>query len=77
MITLALYAFMGLFVDMDSPDPNRNRYLVIIEALIWNIGVQGLLQPIAALAVAFIVCPAISLTILTGEFNLQKNVTKK
>lgn len=68
MITLALYAFMALFVDMDSPDPNRNRYLVIIEALVWNIGVQGLLQPIVAMAVAFIVCPAISLTILTGMY---------
>lgn len=71
-ITLILHAFMALAIDIDSPDPSRNRYLVVIEALCWNIGVEGLLQPIAALIVALIVCPIISFTILTGECPIQQ-----
>jgi hypothetical protein len=58
---------MALICDLDSPDPNRNRYLVILEAILWNIGIQGCVQPLAALFVAFVVCPVISLTVLTGE----------
>lgn len=67
MVTLALHAFMALAIDLDSPESSRNRYLVVLEALFWNIGVQGCLQPIAALSVAAIVCPVVSFTILTGE----------
>lgn len=57
---------MALVMDLDSPEPSRNRYLVVMEALIWNIGIQGCLQPIIALLVAFILCPVISFVILTG-----------
>lgn len=66
LITLTLHAFMALIMDLDSPEPSRNRYLVIMEALVWNIGIQGCLQPIAALIVALILCPIISFVILTG-----------
>lgn len=66
VITLGLYAFMALIMDLDSPEPCRNRYLVIMEALVWNIGIQGCLQPIASVIVAFILCPIISFLILTG-----------
>ncbi|XP_076755097.1 uncharacterized protein LOC143425638 isoform X1 [Xylocopa sonorina] len=65
IITLMLHAFMALIMDLDSPEPSRNRYLVIMEALIWNIGIQGCLQPIAALIVALILCPIVSFVILT------------
>ncbi|XP_076160275.1 uncharacterized protein LOC143143176 isoform X2 [Ptiloglossa arizonensis] len=65
LITLTLHAFMALIMDLDSPESSRNRYLVIMEALIWNIGVQGCLQPIAALIVALLLCPIISFLILT------------
>ncbi|XP_008551796.1 uncharacterized protein LOC103574176 isoform X1 [Microplitis demolitor] len=65
MVTLLLHGFMALVMDLDSPEPSRNRYLVVMEALAWNIGVQGCLQPVAALIVAVCVCPIISFLILT------------
>ncbi|KMQ94296.1 hypothetical protein RF55_5560 [Lasius niger] len=65
LVTLTLHAFMALIMDLDSPEPSRNRYLVVMEALLWNIGFQGCLQPIAALFVAFVLCPVISFVILT------------
>jgi hypothetical protein len=68
VVTLGLHLFMALIYDLDSPDPSRNRYLVILEAILWNIGIQGCVQPVAALFVAFVVCPVISLVVLTGEF---------
>ncbi|XP_071579554.1 uncharacterized protein [Temnothorax nylanderi] len=65
LVTLTLHAFMALIMDLDSPEPSRNRYFVVMEALVWNIGVQGCLQPIAALFVALALCPVISFVILT------------
>ncbi|KAK0162025.1 hypothetical protein PV327_008401 [Microctonus hyperodae] len=65
LITLALHAFMALVMDLDTPELSRNQYLVVLEALAWNIGVQGCLQPIAALIVAIIICPIIAFLILT------------
>lgn len=67
LVTLTLHAFMALVIDFDSPESTRNRYAVVMEALFWNIGVQGLIQPIAALFIAIFVCPIISFTILTGN----------
>ena len=66
VVTLALHGFMALCMDLDRPERNRNRYLVIAEALVWNIAIQGCLQPLAALFVALLICPAISFVILTG-----------
>nr|CAD7256838.1 unnamed protein product [Timema shepardi] len=57
-LAMALTAFI-------CPDPTRNRYLVILEAILWNIGIQGGIQPVLALFVAFFMCPLISVTILT------------
>ncbi|KAI5727881.1 hypothetical protein M8J77_008103 [Diaphorina citri] len=49
---------MALVYDFDCPDPLvRNRYCVILEALVINILLQGLIQPLLALLVACIVCP--------------------
>lgn len=70
LLTLILHAMMGLIYDLDSPDPDRNRFLVIMEAIIWNILIQGCLQPITALFVAFFVCPFICLVILGGKLPL-------
>jgi hypothetical protein len=67
VVTLGLHLFMALIYDLDSPDSSRNRYLVMLEAILWNIGLQGCVQPLAALFVAFVMCPVISLTVLTGE----------
>ncbi|XP_012271893.1 uncharacterized protein LOC105695146 isoform X2 [Orussus abietinus] len=66
LVTLTLHTFMALVMDLDSPEPSRNRYLVVMEALVWNILIQGLLQPLAALFVAVFVCPLVSLSILTA-----------
>ena len=65
LVTLMLHTFMALVIDLDSPEPNRNRYMVVMEALVWNIGIQGCLQPIAAIIVAVLLCPVISFLILT------------
>ncbi|PSN34108.1 hypothetical protein C0J52_14201 [Blattella germanica] len=65
VVTLGLHLFMALICDLDSPDVNRNRYLVILEALVWNMGIQGCLQPVVALIVALFICPLISFTVLT------------
>ena len=69
-VTLGLHIFMALIYDLDSPDPSRNRYLVMLEAILWNIVLQGCVQPLAALFVAFVMCPVISVTVLTGELHL-------
>jgi hypothetical protein len=68
-VTLGLPIFLALIYDLDSPDPSRNRYLVMLEAILWNIGLQGCVQPLAALFVASVMCPVISLTVLTGELH--------
>ncbi|XP_044734371.1 uncharacterized protein LOC123296783 isoform X2 [Chrysoperla carnea] len=65
VVTLLLHIFMGLVYDFDSPAPERNRYFVVFEAIIWNILIQGLIQPCAALLVAILFCPLLSLIILT------------
>lgn len=66
-VTLSLHILMMLLCDVDSPDPLRNRWFKVLESVVWNIVVQGLLQPIAALFVAIIVCPLIAFLILTGK----------
>lgn len=66
MFTLFLHLFMAVLYDLDNPDPSKNKYLVILEAIVWNIIIQGCIQPIAALIVGVIICPFISLVILAG-----------
>ncbi|XP_037093776.1 uncharacterized protein LOC119113590 [Pollicipes pollicipes] len=61
---LLCHLFMVLGYDLDSPSPERNRWCVVLEALVWNIGVLGILQPVAAVLVAGLVCPLIALVIL-------------
>lgn len=67
LLTLVVQVSNAVVYDLDSPDSKRNRFLVIFEALVWNIGFMGLLQPMAALFVAVVLCPMISFFILTGK----------
>ncbi|BET01876.1 Hypothetical protein NTJ_14694 [Nesidiocoris tenuis] len=66
VVTLLLQIGMGLFYDLDSPVAERNKYLVVLEALVWDIGVRGFLQPIAAIFVSCVVCPISSLIVTTA-----------
>lgn len=70
VLTLIVQVSNAVIYDLDSPEATRNRFLVMFEALLWNIGFQGCLQPLAALFVAVVVCPLISLFILTGKKDI-------
>lgn len=67
MLTLAVQLVNAAIYDLDSPEPKRNRFFVILEAVVWNIGMQGCLQPVLALFVAVVVCPLVAVVIFTGE----------
>uniref|UniRef100_A0A0P5JHB7 Uncharacterized protein n=1 Tax=Daphnia magna TaxID=35525 RepID=A0A0P5JHB7_9CRUS len=49
-----------LIWDVDNPDPKRGPLLPMIRVLVRDLLLDGLLQPIACLVTAFIVCPLIS-----------------
>lgn len=61
---------MMLVYDLDSPNDERNKYCILMEALVWDILIQGIIQPLIAVFIASIVCPAISLSVLFGELNV-------
>lgn len=69
-ITVSLHIYMMLVYDLDSPNETRNPYCILLEALVWNILMQGLVQPIVAFMVAIIVCPIASVLVLIGKFIL-------
>lgn len=66
-VTFILHVLMMLVYDIDSPDPSRNKWFMVLEAVVWNIVTQGILQPIAALVVATFLCPLIAFSILSGK----------
>lgn len=66
-ITLALHLYMMLIYDLDSPNDERNKYCILLEAVGWDILLQGIIQPIIAVIVASIICPLISFSVLIGE----------
>lgn len=70
LVTLLLHIFNGLIYDLDSPAEWKNRYFVVIEAVIWNIIIQGILQPLIACLIAFLLCPIITVFIFFGYYNL-------
>lgn len=71
---VVLHIYMMLVYDLDSPDEDRNKYCIFLEAIGWNILIQGILQPILALCVAAFICPLASVAVLMGEFrNLLKS----
>ncbi|XP_041977964.1 uncharacterized protein LOC121732218 [Aricia agestis] len=66
-LAAVLHAGHALVYDADCPDPPRlNRWFVLFEALIWRIGVLGLLQPILAVIVAVFMCPLGAVLLLVG-----------
>ncbi|KAL1494204.1 hypothetical protein ABEB36_009836 [Hypothenemus hampei] len=66
LMTLVVQITNGLIFDLDSPEPQRNRYFVLFEAVLWNFALQGCLQPLLAIFIAAIICPLIALVITTG-----------
>lgn len=66
LLTILIQITNAFIYDLDSPSLKRNRYFVIVEACVWNILIQGCLQPLIALFVALILCPIITLIILAG-----------
>lgn len=69
-VTLTLHILMMLVYDVDSPDPSRNKWFMVLEAIVWNILTLGFLQPLAALVVAICVCPCVAFSILSGTVPL-------
>lgn len=69
-VTTILHLYMMLVYDMDSPNYKRNKYCIFLEAIGWDIFIQGIVQPIFAIIVAAIICPIISAVILVGMCNL-------
>lgn len=74
--TAILHLYMMFIYDLDSPDSSENRYCVIMEAIIWNIFIQGCIQPIFAILVAAFVCPFISVCVLFGKKKFKKKLYK-
>lgn len=58
-----LHLYMMFVYDLDSPNDLRNRYCIFLEASIWNVVVQGCVQPILAVIVAGVVCPIACLVV--------------
>ncbi|XP_047995718.1 uncharacterized protein LOC125233682 [Leguminivora glycinivorella] len=66
-LTAGVYAGNALLYDLDCPDPPRlNRIMVLFEVLIWRIAILGILQPIAAIVVAVVLCPVSAFLLLVG-----------
>jgi hypothetical protein len=57
--------------DVDNPDPKRGPLLPMIRVLVRDLLLDGLLQPIACLVTAFIVCPLISLLLAVCKSGSQ------
>ncbi|EDW81624.1 uncharacterized protein Dwil_GK12174, isoform A [Drosophila willistoni] len=64
VFVLLLHIYMILIYDLDAPDNTKNRYCILLEALIWNLLIQGLLQPLASVLVATLMCPLAAGTVL-------------
>jgi len=69
LVTLLLHIFNGLIYDLDSPAEWKNKYCVVIEAVIWNIVVQGIVQPLIACFIAFILCPITTVFLFFGNYS--------
>lgn len=69
LITTTLHFYMLLVYDFDSPNDERNKFCVFLEAFVWDILIKGVIQPILAAFVAAIICPIISFVVLICKFN--------
>ncbi|XP_054716194.1 uncharacterized protein LOC129225725 [Uloborus diversus] len=61
--TFIFHLAMVFLYDFDSPGLPRNKVCIVMEALLWHICLQGVLQPFLAVVVAFIICPITSLVV--------------
>lgn len=68
--SLILHLYMMVIYDLDSPDNSENKYCTIIETIVWNILIQGCIQPIAAVLVAVVLCPLAAICVCLGNNNL-------
>lgn len=67
IMSICLHAFMVLVYDFDCPDATRNKIGIFWEALVFNILIEGLLQPLFAILVAVLICPVAAATIGLGK----------
>lgn len=72
--TVILHIYMMFVYDLDAPDSSENRYCIILETLVWNILIQGCLQPIVAILVAAVLCPIASVVICLGKYHAQCSI---
>lgn len=56
-VVIILHLYMIFIYDFDPPNDERNRYCTFLKAIVWNILIQGCLQPILCLFVGGILCP--------------------
>lgn len=70
-ITTILHLYMMLVYDLDSPNDERNKYCIFLEALGWDILLQGIIQPLIAVFIATIICPLISFFVLICEYFFE------
>ncbi|CAI9722776.1 Hypothetical predicted protein [Octopus vulgaris] len=59
MPVVTLLAHIGFFLvyDIDCPELSGNKILVLMEAILWHIVLQGCIQPVTALLFGVIICP--------------------
>ncbi|CAL1542802.1 unnamed protein product [Lymnaea stagnalis] len=68
--TLLVHLFCFLVWDIDNPRSEKNRISILLEAIVWNILLQGILQPLSAFSVGALLCPLASFTVfLAGVFR--------
>ncbi|KAH9503994.1 hypothetical protein Btru_067508 [Bulinus truncatus] len=61
--TLLAHAFCFLIWDFDNPRSEKNRISILMEAVVWNILLQGCIQPVSAVMVGAVLCPVASFSI--------------
>jgi len=63
MVTAVVHLFALVIYDIDHP-VKGNAILYLFEAVIWQILIKGILQPIAALVTAIVCCPLTALLVI-------------
>jgi len=56
---------------LDAPDNTKNRYCILLEAIVWNLMIQGVLQPVAAILMATVICPLAAGVVFIGSLVLE------
>ncbi|KAJ8727907.1 hypothetical protein PYW08_016292 [Mythimna loreyi] len=66
-LALATHLTNALLYDIDCPDPDHlNRWFVLLEVVVWRVGVLGALQACGALLCALLLCPLAAALLLIG-----------